>query len=128
MVTLFLIGRFILGLYWLHAAYNHICKPSSLTAYAESKKVPSPRAAVIGTGIIALVGGLSVILGVYPTWGILLLVIFLLGVSFRIHAFWAVQDPVEKMNDRISFWKNLAFAAAMLMLLAIPQPWELAAW
>ena len=80
------------------------------------------------TGLLALAGGLSILLGVWTTWGVALLVLFLLGVSFKMHAFWSVQDPMARMNDRISFWKNMALAAAMLMLLAIPVPWELAAW
>ncbi|HEX7724502.1 MAG TPA: DoxX family protein [Candidatus Paceibacterota bacterium] len=129
MITAFLIGRFILGLYWLHAAYGHIFKSAGLTGYAQSKGVPSPRAAVIGTGILALLGSLSIILGVYTVWGIALLIIFLLGVSFKIHAFWMEQDPMAKMNDRISFWKNIALAAALLMILTIPASmWGWTAW
>jgi uncharacterized membrane protein YphA (DoxX/SURF4 family) len=128
MITAFLIGRVILGLYWIHAAYGHIFQSAGLSGYAQSKGVPSPRAAVIGTGILALLGGVSILLGVYPTWGIALLVIFLLGVSFKIHTFWTAQDPMTKMNDSINFWKNIALAGALLALLAVPQPWVWAAW
>jgi hypothetical protein len=40
---------------------------------------------VAGTGVILLLGGLSMLLGVYPVVGIILLIVFLLGVSFQIH-------------------------------------------
>jgi putative oxidoreductase len=39
-----------------------------------------------------LLGGLSMLLGVYPVVGIILLIIFLLGVSFKMHAYWKVDD------------------------------------
>jgi len=40
------------------------------------KGTPSPKLAVAGTGVILLVGGLSMSLGVYPVVGIILLIIF----------------------------------------------------
>jgi len=32
------------------------------------------------------------LLGVYPVVGIILLIVFLLGVSFQMHTFWKVDD------------------------------------
>jgi len=40
------------------------------------KGTPSPKLAVAGTGVILLVGGLSMSLRVYPVVGIILLIIF----------------------------------------------------
>jgi hypothetical protein len=39
---------------------------------------------VAGTGVILPLGGLSTLPGVYPVVGIILLIVFLLGVSFQI--------------------------------------------
>lgn len=123
MQILFLIGRIILGLYWLQAAYNHFKNTNAMAGYAKMKNVGAAKTAVIGTGILALVGGLSILLGLWPTIGIWALVIFLLGVTFKMHAYWSVQDPQQKMGERVNFMKNIALLAALLMMLAIAQPW-----
>ena len=61
--------------------------------------------------------------GVCPTVGIILLIVFMLGTTYRMHNFWAVSDPQMKQADMINFLKNMALMGALLMLLAIPQPW-----
>jgi uncharacterized membrane protein YphA (DoxX/SURF4 family) len=125
MALAFLLGRIILGLYWLEVAYGHIFKSAGMVGYSQSKDMSAGTAkfAVIGTGVLALVGAVSLILGIYPTLGILCLVVFLLGVSFKIHAYWKITDAGQKMSDRINFQKNIALAAALLALLAVSQPW-----
>ena len=122
----FLIGRLILGIYWLQTAYNHLVKGAGLVGYTQSKGVKSAgtaKLAVYGTGLLALIGGLSILLGYHPHYGIAALVIFLLGVSFKIHDYWNVQDPMAKMNERINFMKNVALIGAILAMAAIAEPW-----
>lgn len=123
MALVFLIGRVIVAYYFLSNAYNHIVKHEHLTGYAASKKVPSPKAAVIGSGILLLVGGLSVLLGAYPAWGLLALLLFMVPVTFKMHDYWRETDPMARMNARISFMKNLAIIGLVLMLYMVPQPW-----
>jgi putative oxidoreductase len=48
------------------------------------------------------------LLGVYPVVGIILLIVFLLGVSFQMHAYWKVDDAQMKQIDMINFTKNMA--------------------
>jgi putative oxidoreductase len=72
-----------------------------------------------------LVGGLSMLLGVYPVVGIILLTIFLLGVSFQMHNFWKVADAQTKQIDMINFTKNMALVGALLMFLLLPHPWPM---
>ena len=89
------------------------------------KGVPVPTAAVALTGLMLILGGLSIFLGAYSVVGIVLLVVFFIPVSFMMHNFWKVQDPQMKMGDRVNFLKNMALLGAVLMFLAIPQPWPL---
>ena len=123
MITAFMLGRVIVGLYFLEGAYGHLVKPAGLIGYASSKGVKSPKLAVIGTGILMALGGLSVLLGVRPHYGLALLIIFLLGTSFKMHAYWKETDPMAKMGDRINFTKNMALIGALLMMFAIASPW-----
>uniref|UniRef100_A0A7C1JUB4 DoxX family membrane protein n=1 Tax=Caldilinea aerophila TaxID=133453 RepID=A0A7C1JUB4_9CHLR len=123
MEILFLIGRIVLGAYYLFNAFNHFRNLEMMTGYAASKGVPAPKLAVAGTGVLLLLGGLSILLGYQPTIGVLLIVVFLVPVAFMMHNFWAVQDPQMKMAEMVNFMKNIALAASALMFLAIPQPW-----
>jgi uncharacterized membrane protein YphA (DoxX/SURF4 family) len=123
MALAFLLARIVLGLYWLQTAYTHLFKSAGLIGYAQSKGVKSAKWAVMGSGVLALIGGLSILLGVRPHYGIACLVIFLLGVSWKMHAHWKIEDPMQKMTERISFTKNIALAAAILALVAVAQPW-----
>ena len=119
----FLIGRVIVGGFFLMNAFNHFAQFNMMTGYAKSKGVPAPALAVGGSGVLLFLGGLSLLLGYHPTIGAGLLVIFLLGVSFGIHNFWTVQDPQARQVEMINFLKNMAILGLLLMTVAIPRPW-----
>lgn len=121
----FLIGRIIAGGFFLMNGFNHFAKFGIMSGYAKSKGTPMPGLAVGGTGALLVLGGASLLLGYHPTVGALLLVIFLLGTSFSMHNFWAVQEPQAKMMEMIQFMKNMALLGFVLMTLAIPRPWPI---
>jgi uncharacterized membrane protein YphA (DoxX/SURF4 family) len=123
--ALFLIGRIVLGLFYLYNASNHILNFKAMAGYTRSKGVPFPTLATVGTGALLLLGGLSVMLGVYPDVGVALLVIFLVPTAFIMHNFWTVSDQQARMMEMIQFSKDMALAASALMFLAIPEPWAL---
>jgi len=123
MNILFLVGRIIFGGYFVMSGMNHFTKLGTMSGYAQSKGTPAPTAAVVGTGVLLLLGGLSFLLGVQPLIGGTLLVIFLRGVSFKIHDFGTVQDPRMKMGEVVNFTKNMALLGAVLILLSYPVPW-----
>jgi len=120
---LFLIGRIIVGGYFLMAGFNHLTKADMMAGYAKSKGTPAPKLAVMGSGVLLLLGGASFLLGYHPTIGTILLVLFLLGVTFRIHAFWLVTDPMGRMNEQAHFGKNILMIGFLLMTLMIYRPW-----
>jgi putative oxidoreductase len=119
----FLIGRVIVGGFFLMNSFNHFAQLNMMTGYAKSKGIPAPALAVGGSGVLLLVGGLSLLLGYHPTIGVGLLVIFLLGASFGMHNFWTVQDQQAKQGEMINFLKNMAILGLLLMTLGITQPW-----
>ena len=108
----FLIGRIIVGLYYLLGASNHFFQLNSMSGYAQSKDVPSPKVAVIGAGVLLLIGGLSIITGFQPLIGVSALVLFFLPVSYMMHPFWKEQDPMTRMHEMINFTKNQVLAQA----------------
>ena len=120
----FLLGRLMLGGFFIHSGYHHFRDLNMMSGYAKSKGIPAPSAAVGFTGLLLLFGGLSIIFGAYPTAGIISIIIFLVPVSFTMHNFWTMTDAMQKSVERVNFLKNMAILGASLMFLAIPQPWS----
>ena len=123
MPTLFLIGRIIVAGFFLFSGFNHFMLLGMMSDYAKMKGVPLPSAAVAITGLMLILGGLSILMGVYPVVGVILLCAFLLPVSIIMHNFWKIQDAQMKMTEMTNFLKNMALLGAVLMFLSIPQPW-----
>lgn len=121
----FLIGRILIGLFFLMAGFNHFARLKMMAAYAKMKGVPAPEAGVAGSGILLVLGGASMLLGFHPTIGVILLLIFLLPTSFMMHNFWAVQDPQAKLTEMVMFQKNVAIVGLLLMTLLIQRPWPI---
>ncbi|MCM8748518.1 DoxX family membrane protein [Thermomicrobiaceae bacterium CFH 74404] len=121
----FLIGRLVFGLFFVLNGINHFAQLRGMSAYAASKGVPAPQAAVIVTGLLLLLGGLSIATGYQPVVGAVLLVVFLVPVAFIMHNFWAETDPMSRANQMAHFLKNLALAGAALALMYVPTPWPL---
>ncbi len=107
------------------SAMNHFNNNAMMAEYSKSKGVSSPKFAVFFSGLLLLVGGLGIIFGVYIKFAVLALALFLIPVSFIMHAFWKDQDANMKMMNRVNFLKNMALFGASLLLLSIPTPWFL---
>src|SRR3989344_6876071 len=114
----FVVGRLVFGGYFLFAASNHFMRPEMLSAYAASKGVPAPKAAVLGSGLLLVAGGLGVLLWMYVAWAAAALILFLLPVTFKMHTFWSVADQNAKMTELVNFTKNLVLLGAAFMILA----------
>lgn len=125
MEILFLIGRILFGGFFLLNAYNHLFKSQSLVGYTQSKGVPFPRFAVFLTGVFLLFGSLSILSGFMVVEGVALLVLFLIPVTFEMHAFWKAPINLRQM-EMVQFTKNMAILGGLIMLLMIPTPWPMA--
>jgi len=123
MEYLFLAGRVLYGGFFLLAGIDHFRRVEMMAPYAASKGIPAPRLGVLGSGSLLLLGGLSILLGIRPTWGVLFLTVFLVPTSFLMHNYWAATDPSVRQSDQTNFKKNIALLGAAWMLLLIPQPW-----
>ena len=123
MVFLFLLGRILYGGFFLLSGIGHLRNFEKMAPFARSRGVPSPKLAVLGSGILIILGGLSILLGVYPDWGVLLISLFLIPTTLMMHSFWADTDPNTRQGNLINFKKNVALLGAAWMFLLIPQPW-----
>jgi len=119
MMYLFLLGRVLFGGFFIMSGFKHFKELKSMAGYATSKGVPMANIAVMGTGALMLFGGLGVLFGVREVIALWMLVICLVGITPTMHAYWKDTDPMQKMGNRINFYKNIALIGALLMLLAL---------
>ena len=123
MAQVFLLGRVIVGVYYLMGAYHHFVDVHALARAAAGHGVPAPELAVLLAGVLLAIAGVTLLLGAFPRIGVLALVLFLLPVSFFMHPFWSDTNPAQRMSDTINFTKNMGLLGSALMFLAIPEPW-----
>jgi len=119
MDILLVIGRVLFALIFINSGIAHLTKLNDMTGYAQFKKVPAPKLAVIVTGLMLIIGGLYIVFGVYADLGALLLAIFLVPTAFMMHNFWTIQDPQAKQGEMINFFKNLSLAGAALIIFVL---------
>jgi putative oxidoreductase len=116
MRTAHLIGRLMLGGFFIYNGIHHFKKTKDMVPYAAAKGLPKPELAVKATGGMLLLGGTLLALGVKPKIGALMVAAFLAGVTPVMHNFWSISDPAQKMAETINFTKNVALLGAALAL------------
>ncbi len=121
-----LIGRILFGGFLSMSGLNHFRNLGMMSGYAQSKNVPFARLAVIGTGVMLVVGGASVLLGIVPIVGLTVLILFLLSALVTMHDFWNLKDPQQRAAEQVSFLKNVALIGASVALMYGASDWALA--
>jgi len=121
-----LVGRILFGGFFIMSGLNHFQNVGKMSGYAGSKNVPFPRLTVIGSGVMLVAGGASVLLGIVPVVGLIVLVLFLLSTLATMHDFWNVKDPQQRAAEQVNFLKNVALIGASLALVYGASDWALA--
>lgn len=108
------LGRSLFALIFVIAAPRHFS--SEGIRHAADFGLPLATILVPLSGILAILGGLSVAVGFKARWGAWLLVLFLVPVTFTMHAFWKVTDPATQRVQQAMFAKNLSMLGAALLI------------
>jgi len=119
METVMFIGRILFAVMFVLSGVNHFTQAEAMTGYAQHKSVPSPKLANLASGAILLVGGLSVILGVFADLGALVVSILLVIMAVLMHDFWKQSEPQAKQMEMIGFLKNISMAGGGLFMFAV---------
>ena len=114
MKYLVVIGRVFFSLIFLMTLMGHF-KQQTID-YVSTQGVPATSILVPLSGIIASVGALSIILGYKAKAGAWLLIIFLLPVTFYMHAFWKETDPMKIQMQMANFMKTISLIGAALLI------------
>jgi putative oxidoreductase len=109
-----LLGRLFFAAIFLTAGPNHFREQT--IGYAASQGVPLASIAVPVSGLLAIVGGLSILLGYRAKIGAWLVALFLVPVTLMMHKFWAASDPMMAQIQMVMFMKNVAMLGGALLI------------
>ncbi len=106
MKLLALLGRLFYSVIFISSGISHFSQSS--IAYAASQGVPLAHLAVPLSGVLALLGGLSIAIGYRARMGAWMIILFLVPVTVMMHAFWSIPDPNMMQMHQVMFMKNLS--------------------
>jgi putative oxidoreductase len=109
------IGRAMFALIFLPAVFTHFS--SGTIAAASAHGVPLATILVPAAGILAFIGGASVLLGYRARLGAFLLILFLVPVTLVMHKFWGIADPQIAAMQKIQFMKNMSLVGTSLLII-----------
>jgi putative oxidoreductase len=95
------LGRFLFALIFVLSGPRHFM--ASTIAYAAAQGAPLASIAVPFSGLLALLGGLSILLGFRAKIGAWMIALFLVGVTPVMHRFWGIADPMMAQMQMIHF-------------------------
>jgi putative oxidoreductase len=108
------LGRTLFSAIFILSAPMHFRTDTIFQAAAAG--VPFANIIVPFSGMMALLGGLSILLGYYEKIGAVLLMLFLVPVTLTMHAFWAEPNPLMAQMQMANFMKNLALFGGLMLI------------
>lgn len=111
-----LIGRSLLGLYFLGPGIAKVFDYSNYVAVMQENEVPLTLVALPIVILVQVIGGLMLILNQNVKFCALLLFASTILINFYIHDFWTLADGLSKSHETQNFVKNLAICAGLLVL------------
>ena len=112
-----LIGRLLFGSYFVFVGVGfHVGKTKMAEGYAGSTGFPVPAIAGWPTGVWMAAGGLSVMLGIWPDIGALMIAAFAIVAAAYFHRFWELDDPMQMQTQQQLFGRNVIIVGACLVM------------
>ncbi|MCE5318061.1 MAG: DoxX family protein [Parachlamydia sp.] len=109
-----LLGRILFSLIFIFSSFGHFTQ--QYVQYAAAQGVPLPSFLVPLSGLMAFLGGVSILLGFKARYGAWLIILFLIPVTLFMHKFWGLTDPSQTMMQYINFMKNTAMLGGALLI------------
>jgi len=124
-----MIGRFLLGLYFLIPGIRKFTESDQMTAYMQSHDIPLAPQLLWFAGTASVIGGILLMSGRYVKLAAYGFVVYVLLVNFMLHNFWTMSEDMVA-REMQSFVKNLAILAGLLVVAgyALPRRPSLNGW
>lgn len=109
------LGRLLFVAIFLLSVPMHFAQ--GMIDHAAAAGVPLANVLVPLSGVLELVGAVSVLVGYHARIGALLLALFLIPVTLFMHKFWGIPDPMQAQMQQIMFLKNVAMLGGTCLLM-----------
>ena len=116
--AILLIGRILLTGLFAFSARGHIQNHSRYVGVARGK-LPIPAVAGWPTGLFLVLADVSIVVGIWPDIGTLMLAAFVLPAAVLFHPFWTVSDPATRRTQEGAFYRNVTLFGASLSLFVL---------
>ena len=113
-----LIARILFVAIFLASGIGHLVQTEAMAGYAKFKGVPAPKVSTVVSGLLMLVGSLSVLLGVWGDLGSLLLLVAIAPIPLLMHRYWTEQGEA-RMKEQVQFNKTVSLVGGALALFAL---------
>ena len=116
--AILLVGRILFVGLFVFTAQNHIRSHARYVATAKGR-LPIPYVAGWPAGVWLLLADASIVLGLWPDIGALMMAAFLVPTTILFHPFWKFSDPAQRRTQEMSFYRNVSLTGAALALFAL---------
>ena len=114
-----LVGRIVFSIQFLAGAFAHFAMREQMVGYARSMKVPAPALGGWPSGVWLAAGGLSVLLGVWPDIGALLIAAWGVPTAWLVHGWWRYEGKEAQQTQQTLFLRNVAFIGASIIMFGV---------
>lgn len=114
---LWFVGRLLLGGLFVVGGIHHFFTLPGITQALAARGVPAAKLVLLSGSVFQILAGLALILGFYPAWAALGLVVFTVAASVLLVNFWDMEGPARA--SAINTWQsNLAIIGGLLVATA----------
>jgi putative oxidoreductase len=114
-----LIGRMVIAWFFLSEAWERLSNFDATVTLMRMQHLPAAPALLVIALCVMFLGGLSLVLGFQVRHGAMLLFGFTMVVSVVLHAYWTLQNPIDRAADYDIFIRNIAIAGGLLVLVGV---------
>ncbi|GAB5379976.1 MAG: DoxX family protein [Aliiglaciecola sp.] len=116
--AILLLGRFLLGLYFILPGIQKITNFEMMSQYMAKHEVPMISVLLVLTIVLQIAGGLMLIVGFRGKLAAFILAGLTLVISIFMHNFWNLPEGGNVQHETQNFVKNMAIMAGLLVLAA----------
>ena len=116
--VILLLGRIFFVALFVVSSQENIVNHQRYVTLAKGK-LPVPYVAGWPVGTWLIVAILSVVLGIWPDAGVLMIAAFLIPTTLLFHPYWTFSDPAQRQTHRGGFYRNVSLLGATLALFAL---------
>jgi putative oxidoreductase len=113
------VGRMIMAWFFLSEAWARLTNFDATATLMRMQHVPAAPALLVIALAVMMLGGLSLALGFHARHGAMLLFGFTVIASVLMHAWWTLNNPIDRAADYDIFIRNMAIAGGLLLIVGV---------